>query len=135
MVGGASLGSAHSPQGEWAVKACKCSPSYRRSVMSETPHPYLVRAKGNKWEVEVLPGEWKPCDSEDDARIISVSPVLEHQIRDEGCRSEKVGSACQRTAKVFEKYAWSRRRAAQFQRLYESWFVIRKSTQGQSSCK
>ena len=101
--------------------------------MSEKPHPYPVRAKGDKWEVQVPdPEKWIPCDSEDDACIIRKSPVLEHQIRDEGCTSEKALSACRKTAKVFEKCG-CRRRAAQFQRLYDNtrWQRAKDRTQSE----
>jgi hypothetical protein len=119
MVGGWSLGSASSPEGEWGVMPSNAWRSQRRSAMSEEPQPYPVRPKGDKWEVLVPdPEKWIPCDSEDDALIIAYSPVLEHQIRNEGRNSEKDASDCQKTAKVLEKYGL-RRRAAQFQRLYD----------------
>lgn len=77
--------------------------------MSEKPHPYPAMPKGNRWEVQLPPGEWKPCDSEDDARTISVSPVLEYEICDENRKGEKAASDCERTAKVLEKYGFGPR--------------------------
>jgi len=52
--------------------------------MTEKPKPLPVRHLDGQWQVLLLsPEKWHDCYSEDDARLISRSIVLRHEILEE----------------------------------------------------
>jgi hypothetical protein len=79
--------------------------------MAGVPRPFPVRrSPAGSWEVEVIdppsPARWVPTESEENARAISRSLVLRHEIVDAGRSGPDVASECRATAAVLQRYGF-----------------------------
>ena len=65
---------------------------------------FPVRQVKGRWEVQLPPDKWLPCESKEDAELIAAAPVLEYESLEKTRSGVAFADKLENTARALEKY-------------------------------